>query len=859
MAKRDASLAQSLRRLASSGEGPSDAELLGRFLAGPDEEAFAALVRRHGPMVYGACRRLLHNDQDAEDAFQATFLVLARKARAIANRAALGNWLYGVAYRTALKARAARARRLAGEMHMRQRPQPTAHPAGVSELELVLDQELNALPDRYRLPVVLCDLEGLSRKEAAERLGVTEGTLSAQLFRARRRLAERLRRHGLPLGALGALLGQVRAGAAPPTATVEATVKAGVVAATAPAALAGVVSPTVLSLTTGVIKAMYVHKLKHLAALLTALVGALGIGWACYLSSAPAPAPPRATSAGAPPEEGGKGAAKEDALIAAMKFVKVPKGTFWMGGESGKPPTKQVEIKEDFELAAYAVTQEQWQAVMGHNPSCYSRGGERKGVVKDVADAALKRFPVESVSWDDAQAFLKKLNEREKGRGWVYRLPTEAEWEYACRGAATSKEDCSFDFYLAGPTNDLSSLQANFHGQFPAGKAAKGPFLGRPTSVGSYPPNRLGLYDMHGNVWQWCQDLDEKGPARRVIRGGHWEVSGRGCRAAHRGAVAPATRSIDTGFRIARVPKEPRWGYGLTLKCRPGGKAGWGKARAFGLDVYRDRGRALYVTEAGTLAAGAFRESKQRPPTWLHGLTLKARPAGFAEFPPKAFGVEVYRDEHNGHWLYLCETGAFAALPGAGPHKPAPKAQAARWLYGLELKVRRADQKSFDRDTKTWGLEVYRDDNNGNLIYVSERGTIAVVREDDRGGKAPRRPPLWLNGFTLEVRKAGAARAEKFGVEAYRDENNGNLIYVSETGSLAVVPGKEKLPSLVGRPVSPALLSPTLTHSFELKCRKGGEAELAPLTFGMAAFADKYTNCALYISEKGALAAAADR
>ena len=129
--------------------------------------------------------------------------------------------------------------------------------------------------------------------------------------------------------------------------------------------------------------------------------------------------------------------------------------------------------------------------------------------VKDISDEELKLFPVERVSWDDAQEFIKKLNEKKRGSGWLYRLPTEAEWEYACRGGATSEEECSYHFYFDKPTNDLSSEQANFNGNYPFGKAPKGKYLGRPTRVGAYPPNKLGLCDMHGNVWQWCADLTD--------------------------------------------------------------------------------------------------------------------------------------------------------------------------------------------------------------------------------------------------------------------------------------------------------------------------------------------------------------
>ncbi len=252
-----------------------------------------------------------------------------------------------------------------------------------------------------------------------------------------------------------------------------------------------------------------------------------------------------------PGEAGDKG--KEDPVIAGMKFVKVPKGTFWMGWDSQEKKSKQVEIKQDFELAAYPVTQEQWEAVMGTNPSYFSRKGKGVDNVKNVSDADLKRFPVEQVSWEDAQEFLKKLNARAKGKGWVYRLPTQAEWEYACRGTATSKKDCSFDYYLDRPTNNLSSKQANFRGTDPGGKAERGPYLGRTSKVGSYPPNKLGLYDMHGNVQQWCGDkyLGTSSPA---YRGGSWIVPGMDCTAAYMRGALPTLRVNYIGLRLVRVP-----------------------------------------------------------------------------------------------------------------------------------------------------------------------------------------------------------------------------------------------------------------------------------------------------------------
>jgi formylglycine-generating enzyme required for sulfatase activity len=237
-----------------------------------------------------------------------------------------------------------------------------------------------------------------------------------------------------------------------------------------------------------------------------------------------------------------------------MKFVPLPKATFYMGWNGERGSARKTEIKEDFEIAIHTVTQGQWQEVMGKNPSYFSRDGGGKDQVKDIKDEDLKHFPVETVSWTDAQEFIKKLNEKEKGKGYQYRLPSEVEWEYACRGGATSEEECSYNFYFAKPTNDLSSKEANFVGDFPFGKADKGPYLGRTTKVGSYAPNKVGLYDMHGNVWQWCEDLREKGGSHRVLRGGGWNNKGISCQGAFRAGDAPTVRDDNLGFRPARVP-----------------------------------------------------------------------------------------------------------------------------------------------------------------------------------------------------------------------------------------------------------------------------------------------------------------
>jgi RNA polymerase sigma factor (sigma-70 family) len=218
-----------LRRTTARGSAEAtDGELLERFVRCRDEGAVAALVRRHGPMVWGVCRRILHSHHDAEDAFQATFLVLVRKASSVVPREMVANWLYGVAHRTALNARTSEARRGALERQEEPVPEPAADgPQPDNDLRHALDRELSRLPDKYRAAIVLCDLEGKTRKDAARQLGVPEGTLSGRLTRGRALLARRLARGGFTLsaGALAAALALERAAACAPAALVSGTIQ----------------------------------------------------------------------------------------------------------------------------------------------------------------------------------------------------------------------------------------------------------------------------------------------------------------------------------------------------------------------------------------------------------------------------------------------------------------------------------------------------------------------------------------------------------------------------------------------------------------------------------------------------------
>jgi RNA polymerase sigma factor (sigma-70 family) len=274
-------LLRHLRRLTgtANAENASDHELVQSFVADRDDAAFTALFRRHGPMVHRLCRRVLHNEQDADDAFQATFLVFARKARFLRSSDLLSSWLYGVAYRTALKARCTAARRRAHETAapVRVASDPLSEMT-IAEVQGVVDQEIADLPDKFRAPLVLCCLEGFARDEAARQLGWTVSVLKSRLEQAREWLRRRLARRGLTLPAallaLGTLATTLQAAVPPALAatTVKATILVASGAATAPGVSANAVRLAEMS-----IKGTLLVKGKVVPAVVLALV-VLGIG-----------------------------------------------------------------------------------------------------------------------------------------------------------------------------------------------------------------------------------------------------------------------------------------------------------------------------------------------------------------------------------------------------------------------------------------------------------------------------------------------------------------------------------------------------------------------------------------------------
>jgi uncharacterized protein (TIGR02996 family) len=247
-----------------------------------------------------------------------------------------------------------------------------------------------------------------------------------------------------------------------------------------------------------------------------------------------------------------------------MRLALIPPGKFLMGSPpdeqerfENEGPQHEVQITRPFYLGIFPVTQAQYQQVMRRKPSYFRPGGEGKGEVQGLETGD---FPVERVSWEDAVAFCQRLSEKaeEKRERRLYILPSEAQWEYACRGGASA----SSPFHYGA---SLSSSQANFNGNYPYGGGAEGPYLGRPTAVGSYPPTAWGLFDMHGNVWEWCADWyderyyadspgkDPTGPTtgqRRVLRGGCWRYNGKYCRSAFRYRSEPGYCNYYIGFRV---------------------------------------------------------------------------------------------------------------------------------------------------------------------------------------------------------------------------------------------------------------------------------------------------------------------
>jgi RNA polymerase sigma factor (sigma-70 family) len=335
----------------------SDGELLGRFAEAQDEAAFAALVERHGPMVLRVCRRILGHSQDAEDACQATFLVLARRAPSIRKRGSAASWLFGVAARTARKLRARRARReCGGRVCAEVAAGTSADDPSWREVRTVLDEELLRLPEKYRAPLLLCYVEGLTRDEAARRLGLSHNRLRGRLDYGRGLLRSRLTRRGvgLPAALLAGLLAR-EASAAVPALLAVATVKAAALTAAGRALPPGLAPAQVVALMEGMVPAMSLTKLKGVCAPLL-LVAGLGVGAAMQAGPVDEPAgerPKKAAPAGRPTKAVHP---INKALEGLTKHYALPEGEIL---KAFRPPHPE-ERKEFFRVVRPANDQTEW-------------------------------------------------------------------------------------------------------------------------------------------------------------------------------------------------------------------------------------------------------------------------------------------------------------------------------------------------------------------------------------------------------------------------------------------------------------------------------------------------------------------
>ncbi|MBX9678422.1 MAG: hypothetical protein K2X38_06635 [Gemmataceae bacterium] len=324
------------------------------------------------------------------------------------------------------------------------------------------------------------------------------------------------------------------------------------------------------------------------------------------------------------------------------------------------------------------------------------------------------------------------------------------------------------------------------------------------------------------------------------------------------GLVAPASAQ-------APRPKDLQWTHAFDLACRKLGENDFTeKTQKFGVEAFRDANNSLglYLSQTGSLAAAPnFADLKipltPKSPDWVTGFDLQARKAGEKEFSKttKTHAMEVFRDPNVGNWIYVTDKGAVATTTS----KTAPAgAKASKWVHSVDLSVRKGGVKDW-KDATKYGIEVYRDNSSGNLVYICDTGSIAVI-PDTSDGKSDGKAPEWLHGLDLKVRKANEPSFTKetkiYGVEVFRDGNNANLIFLCETGSIAVAAG----PQAAKAPTT-NVKEPVWTHGINVKCRKYGEKEFTGLTqtFGAEVFRDDNVGVTVYIGETGTLTAIATK
>lgn len=341
--------------------------------------------------------------------------------------------------------------------------------------------------------------------------------------------------------------------------------------------------------------------------------------------------------------------------------------------------------------------------------------------------------------------------------------------------------------------------------------------------------------------------------SQRVCRCGSWVLGAIGVLAALNAPLAWAQQK----------PKEPKWTHAFDLMVRKYGEADFtDKTQKFGVEVFKDTNTnyGLYIAQSGFLAAaagfdaitGAIKESKGAK--WTAGLDLPARGPGEKEFTnkTKSWALEVFHDPNTGNWIYITEIGRLSVVPGPSPAGGPLKSP--KWVHSVDLRCRKGGIREW-KDAPLFGIEIYRDNNTGNLIYITHVGGIAVI-PDSPDAKSPTegKAPEWLHGLDLACRGSKepdfTKDTKRWGVEVFRDENNGNLIYITETGALAVAPGRKDL-----RAPTPSVKEPVWTHGLNLSARMAGEKEFTDKTrvYGAEVFRDDNTGLYLHIVETGAI------
>jgi len=316
-------------------------------------------------------------------------------------------------------------------------------------------------------------------------------------------------------------------------------------------------------------------------------------------------------------------------------------------------------------------------------------------------------------------------------------------------------------------------------------------------------------------------------------------------------------------FVWAQESKGITWKHGLSFQVRKAGQNAFTETTPkFGAEVFLDKdlNQLVYIAETASLGLGTAAKQADgpevKPPLLYHAIEVRVRPVGEANFGAagvKKFSSEVFRDPNTDNLVYISEAGSLATTPAAGVSPP-EKIKDPVWFHGLELKVRKAGEKTFGKDTKQVSLEVYKDENTNQLVYVTDAGAIAITSAAGVGKPSKVEGPVWYHAFEVKVRTANEKMFSKdtkaYGVEVYYDENAKTLIYISETGAISVVPA--------GGLTKPSTSKePTWKYGRAFRVRKADEKDFNDKTqsFGAEVYKDETTGNLIYMTESGALVA----